>query len=45
MRLTPVDISRDQHVNDTIEFYMGKNNVERRQYIMDNLVLDAEDVA
>lgn len=45
MRLTPVDVSRDQHVKDTIEFYMGSNTKERRQYIMDNLVIDAEAVA
>jgi len=45
MRLTPVDISRDQHIKDTIEFYMGSNTRERRQYIMDNLVIDEEVVA
>jgi DNA gyrase subunit B/topoisomerase-4 subunit B len=45
MRLTPVDISRDQHLKDTIDFYMGNNTKERRQYIMDNLVIDAEVVA
>ncbi len=40
MRLTPVDISRDQHIKDTLEFYMSSNTRERRQYIMDNLVID-----
>ncbi len=42
MRLTPVDMSRDTHLLDTINFYMGSNTRERRQYIMDNLVIDLE---
>jgi len=45
MRLLPVDITHDQHIKDTIEFYMGGNTRERRQYIMDNLVINAEDMA
>ncbi len=45
MRLTPVDISRDQHIKETLEFYMSSNTRERRQYIMDNLVIDEEVVA
>ena len=45
MRLTPVDISRDTHLLDTINFYMGTNTKERRQYIMDNLVIDLEAIS
>ncbi len=45
MRLTPVDISRDTHLLDTINFYMGTNTRERRQYIMDNLVIDLEAIS
>ena len=42
MRLTPVDISHDTHLLDTINFYMGSNTKERREYIMGNLVIDLE---
>lgn len=45
MRLTPVDVSQDHYVGETIEFYMGRNTPERRQYIMDNLVIDEEVLA
>ena len=44
MRLTPVDISKDSHLMDTINFYMGSNSKERKQYIMDNLIVNAEDL-
>ena len=44
MRLTPVDVSQDRHVQDTIEFYMGENSKERKQYILDNLVVNPEDI-
>ena len=40
MKLTPVDISHEIHLLDTINFYMGKNTPERRDYIMNNLVID-----
>ena len=43
MRLVPVDMAQDYGVPETIEFYMGDNTPERRQYIMDNLVI-GEDV-
>ncbi len=42
MRLTPVDASHDVSVRDTLQFYMGSNTRERRQYIMDNLVVGEE---
>jgi DNA gyrase subunit B/topoisomerase-4 subunit B len=42
MRLTPVDMTQDYGVPETIEFYMGRNTPERRQYIMDNLVISEE---
>lgn len=42
MRLTPVDMSQDDGIGETIEFYMGRNTQERRQYIMDNLVVTEE---
>ena len=45
MRLTPVDVSHDARVADTLNFYMGKNTPERRDYIMDNLVIDMEAIS
>ncbi len=45
MRLTPVDSTRDKELKDTIEFYMGRNTQERRQYIMDNLVITEESLS
>ena len=44
MRLTPVDVSHDRHIQDTINFYMGENSKERKQYILDNLVVNPEDI-
>ena len=45
MRLTPVDCTRDRELKDTIEFYMGRNTQERRQYIMDNLVITEDSLS
>jgi topoisomerase-4 subunit B len=42
MRLRPVDISNDHGITELLGFYMGKNTQERREYIMDNLVIDLE---
>ncbi len=42
MRLTPVDIRDQHHIPEILQFYMGRNTPERRGYIMDNLVVDAE---
>ena len=44
MRLTPVDVTHDKHVMDTIGFYMGENTKERKQYILDNLVVDPAEI-
>ena len=42
MRLKPVTISGEHSIGETLAFYMGKNTQERRNYIMDNLVIDEE---
>ena len=44
MRITPVDIHDQHHIPEILQFYMGRNTPERRGYIMDNLVVDAEAV-
>lgn len=45
MRLTPVDCTQDHMLPETIEFFMGRNSPERRQYIMDNLVITEESLS
>lgn len=42
IRLTPVNVSRDQGINESVEFFMGRNTQERREYIMSRLVVDTE---
>ena len=42
MRLTPVDVTEQHHIPDILEFYMGRNTPERREYIMGNLVVETE---
>ncbi|MBN1970100.1 MAG: type IIA DNA topoisomerase subunit B [Candidatus Delongbacteria bacterium] len=37
IRLVQVNINRSKEVLSTLEFYMGKNTPERKQYIMENL--------
>jgi topoisomerase-4 subunit B len=39
MRLTPVDCTLDHAIPETVDFYMGRNTPERRQYIMNHLVI------
>ncbi|MBN2625405.1 MAG: ATP-binding protein [Spirochaetales bacterium] len=38
MRLVSVDIKTMRTVPETLEFYMGKNTPQRRDYIMENLI-------
>jgi topoisomerase IV subunit B len=38
MRLVKVDVKAVKSVPQTLEFYMGKNTPERREYIMENLL-------
>lgn len=42
MRVLPVTTRGENAVSEVIEFYMGKNTAERRQYIMDNLISDLD---
>lgn len=43
MRLDPVTMKKEDLVKDMLEFYMGKNTMERQNFIIDNLVIE-EDV-
>ncbi|MDA1043932.1 MAG: toprim domain-containing protein [Verrucomicrobia bacterium] len=42
MKLTPVRLKGEHSVAEVLNFYMGKNTQERREYIMDNLITDEE---
>ncbi len=42
MRLSPVTTSGDHAIDEMLAFYMGKNTQERRNYIMDKLVINEE---
>lgn len=40
MRLDPVTLKKDDTVESLLEFYMGKNTVERQNFIIDNLKVE-----
>ena len=40
MRLDPVTLKRDDTVDHLLEFYMGKNTMNRQNFIIDNLVVE-----
>ena len=41
IRLTPVAVANMGEVNKCLEFFMGKNTPRRRDFIVDNLIVDA----
>ena len=40
MRLDRVSLKKDDTVREMLEFYMGKNTMERQTFIMENLVIE-----
>ena len=40
MRLDRVSLRKEDHVNQLLEFYMGKNTMERQNFIIDNLIIE-----
>ena len=40
MRLEPVVIGKHSHLDDMLQFYMGKNTPERKDFIVKNLVVE-----
>ena len=44
MRLEQVSLRKTDLVKELLEFYMGKNTMERQNFIIDNLVIE-EDLA
>lgn len=42
MRLDPVSIKKEDAIKELLEFYMGKNTMERQNFIIDNLVVEED---
>ncbi|MBP3353226.1 MAG: type IIA DNA topoisomerase subunit B [Bacteroidales bacterium] len=42
MRLDPVSLNKQDAVGEMLEFYMGKNTMDRQNFIIDNLVTDED---
>ncbi len=42
MRLLSVSVSNYSEIKSSLEFYMGKNTPQRKQFIMENLVVELE---
>ena len=42
MRLDPVKMKKDHSIKDILEFYMGKNTLDRQNFIIDNLVVEED---
>lgn len=40
MRLDPVTLRKDDTIESLLEFYMGKNTMERQNFIIDNLIVE-----
>ena len=37
IRLEPIVINKNKDINDVISYYMGKNTLDRQNFIIDNL--------
>jgi topoisomerase-4 subunit B len=44
MRLELVTLQKTDAVDDLLSFYMGKNTMERQNFIIDNLVVEEDRV-
>ena len=44
IRLDPVTLRKEDSVKELLEFYMGKNTMERQNFIIKNLIVDDEDL-
>ena len=42
MRLDPVKMKKDHIIKEILEFYMGKNTLDRQNFIIDNLVIEED---
>jgi topoisomerase-4 subunit B len=44
IRLEPVVLTEDCNIDQTLEYYMGKNTPERQDFIIENLRLELEEM-
>ncbi|WKZ61491.1 MAG: DNA topoisomerase IV subunit B [Cyclobacteriaceae bacterium] len=44
IRLQPVQLDKDSHLREVLEFYMGKNTPDRQDFIIDNLRIELDKV-
>jgi hypothetical protein len=44
IRLEPVVITKDIHIKDILEFYMGKNTPDRQDFIIRNLRVEKDEI-
>ena len=42
IRLQPVMIKQDTHIQQLLEYYMGKNTMQRQEFIIDNLKIEVD---
>ena len=42
MRLAQVTLHKNDQVGKLLEYYMGKNTMERQNFIIDNLVIEED---
>ena len=42
MRLQPVILEQGDHIQDFLEYYMGKNTMERQEFIINNLRVELD---
>lgn len=42
IRLQPVMIKQDTHIQHLLEYYMGKNTIQRQEFIIDNLRVELD---
>ena len=40
MRLEPVKLKKNESIDKLLEFYMGKNTMDRQNFIIDNLIIE-----
>jgi topoisomerase-4 subunit B len=44
IRLQPLIVKKESHLMKTLEFYMGKNSIDRQEFIIDNLKIEMDKV-
>jgi len=42
MRLEPLKMKKDSFIREMLEFYMGKNTLDRQNFIIDNLIIEED---